>query len=73
MKFLLMILNLLILESHPSRGAWIEIAGDLEVGKVVRRRTPRGVRGLKLVVRFDAFPFPRGRTPRGVRGLKWHR
>ena len=36
-----------LLESHPSRGAWIEIARLLRDGGSTQRRTPRGVRGLK--------------------------
>ncbi len=34
--------------SHPSRGAWIEIAPDERARGQVPRRTPHGVRGLKL-------------------------
>ena len=57
------------LESHPTRGAWIETAYELEEEWDREGRTPPGVRGLKLspaaiVVR------PQGRTPPGVRGLK---
>ena len=33
--------------SHPSRGAWIEIAGTV-MQNVLPRRTPHGVRGLKF-------------------------
>ena len=34
------------------------------------RRTPHGVRGLKLKV-LNLFPRCPGRTPHGVRGLKY--
>ena len=37
-------------ESHPSRGAWIEIIVHGAVNKALIRRTPRGVRGLKFGV-----------------------
>ena len=56
-------------ESHPSRGAWIEIAGNHTVDQVFGSRTPRGVRGLKFVGQAGILA-DRGRTPRGVRGLK---
>ena len=35
-----------------------------------RRRTPRGVRGLKYFMLYDN-PSLSSRTPRGVRGLKF--
>ena len=38
-------------------------------GTMSRRRTPRGVRGLKFVLFLYIAGRP-GRTPRGVRGLK---
>ena len=58
-----------IWESHPARGAWIEI-DLLQAGNyITRRRTPQGVRGLKFV---DASVLVQNdrRTPQGVRGLK---
>ena len=55
--------------SHPSRGAWIEIA-LWQLGPYVRRRrTPHGVRGLKSCLRY-VVPPRFCRTPHGVRGLK---
>ena len=36
-------------KSHPSRGAWIEIANVRNMKFNQRGRTPRGVRGLKYV------------------------
>ena len=36
-----------IFESHPSRGAWIEISNWRRIGIAPKSRTPRGVRGLK--------------------------
>ena len=35
-------------ESHPARGAWIEIFLHFAKSLLERRRTPHGVRGLKL-------------------------
>ena len=35
------------IESHPTMGAWIEIASALFVSAVALGRTPRWVRGLK--------------------------
>ena len=37
----------IVAESHPSRGAWIEIAEFTNVYQEPRGRTPHGVRGLK--------------------------
>ena len=60
------------MQSHPTRGAWIEIESFGTVKNTVTGRTPHGVRGLKF------FHHPGGcgsyhvrRTPHGVRGLKW--
>ena len=57
-------------ESHPARGAWIEI--NLEIVDFIRTasRTPQGVRGLKSSPRL-ACQLAGRRTPQGVRGLKW--
>ena len=38
-----------IIESHPVRGAWIEITSERKKSFEVGRRTPSGVRGLKFV------------------------
>ena len=56
-------------ESHPARGAWIEI--DLIDPKPQdnRSRTPQGVRGLKYQYP-DYAMADESRTPQGVRGLK---
>ena len=35
-------------QSHPARGAWIEILKDTAYGSGWDSRTPHGVRGLKL-------------------------
>ena len=40
--------RLLSRRSHPSRGAWIEMPTHKVTGKRQGRRTPHGVRGLKL-------------------------
>ena len=37
--------------SHPSRGAWIEITLQQLLQPGAARRTPRGVRGLKWMMR----------------------
>ena len=59
-------------QSHPSRGAWIEIG----FGEMLRERrigrTPHGVRGLKFEWRGTQV-VPLCRTPHGVRGLKYPR
>ena len=58
------------MESHPARGAWIEISGAGRAPYRASGRTPQGVRGLKS----DFFHPHRGngrRTPQGVRGLKY--
>ena len=56
--------------SHPSRGAWIEIKENEDDGFIEARRTPRGVRGLKLSSQIYRPSSITSRTPRGVRGLK---
>ena len=58
-------------QSHPSRGAWIEIGGGQPMRKQLIGRTPRGVRGLKLLQLTAEKTVCNGRTPRGVRGLKF--
>ena len=58
------------LKSHPSRGAWIEIASLTPSPPQSSGRTPHGVRGLKLR-HFGNLPDTLGRTPHGVRGLKY--
>ena len=55
--------------SHPARGAWIEIRTMDPRVRGEARRTPHGVRGLKLYDDIDA-DIVAGRTPHGVRGLK---
>ena len=63
--------------SHPTRGAWIEIILNIEISdehrRVARRhrRTPPGVRGLKLQATHIVEPMQSRRTPPGVRGLKF--
>ena len=43
-------------KSHPTMGAWIEIAVCRIVIKIVCSRTPRWVRGLKLAcVKYNAL------------------
>ena len=58
------------MRSLPSRGAWIEIpaGGGLPVGQ--SGRSPRGERGLKLLVGAVGLLTLR-RSPRGERGLKF--
>ena len=57
-------------QSHPARGAWIEISGPLLNFHLASGRTPRGVRGLKFLPTVLPHPSSR-RTPRGARGLKY--
>ena len=57
------------LVSHPSRGAWIEIAHGLCAPDHRHSRTPRGVRGLKWNY-YDYVDTLRGRTPPGGGGIK---
>ena len=48
--------------SHPTMGAWIEIAKHLYSYKVATRRTPRWVRGLKsfttAINKYPTFVAP---------------
>ena len=57
------------LQSHPTRGAWIEIVRAPGGSPARRGRTPHGVRGLKFRNRAQLRHDVR-RTPHGVRGLK---
>ena len=52
-------------------GAWIEIDVLNDTLSPFVGRTPRWVRGLKLVKHNLQAPCPHGRTPRWVRGLKF--
>ena len=70
MKFPVEPLMLIPSQSHPSRGAWIEIDWEWHKLGGGRGRTPRGVRGLKLSESLLHLPEGPCRTPRGVRGLK---
>ena len=56
--------------SHPARGAWIEIAVQPLPRLKAVRRTPQGVRGLKLIRKRGEAHAAGRRTPQGVRGLK---
>ena len=69
LKYQLVVLVSVTQESHPSRGAWIEIRRVGGVGASAASRTPRGVRGLKSPPPPTERALSR-RTPRGVRGLK---
>ena len=44
-------------QSHPVRGAWIEIEAGKEVTAVMCCRTPSGVRGLKLLIIVSSSDF----------------
>ena len=59
------------MESHPSRGAWIEILPCSASNARTPSRTPHGVRGLKSLQVRATPRLTRRRTPHGVRGLKF--
>ena len=56
-------------QSHPARGAWIEMVALSPEKKIPNGRTPHGVRGLKYWMEY-VVANGLGRTPHGVRGLK---
>ena len=58
-------------QSHPARGAWIEISQVIPIATSRSGRTPHGVRGLKLAYNMLPLFASGGRTPHGVRGLKY--
>ena len=64
------ILSSCLKESHPVRGAWIEILRLISIYYLQVCRTPSGVRGLKFDF-FHCLCLLFCRTPSGVRGLKW--
>ena len=53
-------------ESHPSRGAWIEISGLRARTATGSRRTPHGVRGLKYEVVAEPHPCRTSHPSRGA-------
>ena len=55
-------------ESHPARGAWIEV-NPTAIFSVGKCRTPQGVRGLKLCTSLTLKKWILSHTA-GVRGLK---
>ena len=59
-----------VFESHPARGAWIEMGLRAIHFFSAACRTPQGVRGLKLLTTFALHWGGNRRTPQGVRGLK---
>ena len=53
-------------KSHPSRGAWIEIPLACLSDSPSHRRTPHGVRGLKLAELLAAEPTAESHPSRGA-------
>ena len=56
-------------ESHPSRGAWIEIVADLRDAYNRGSHPSRGA-WIEISHTITAHNQPLSRTPHGVRGLK---
>ena len=52
--------------SHPTMGAWIEIKRQMETKKSGFCRTPRWVRGLKLLFRAKMMPCVRSHPTMGA-------
>ena len=52
--------------SHPSRGAWIEMAGNAHGLQGGARRTPHGVRGLKSAIQQHTRPHHASHPSRGA-------
>ena len=71
LKFFQLDLSDLLVASHPTMGAWIEIIYHIQSPVFVRCRTPRWVRGLKSSVSIRPCNNASRRTPRWVRGLKF--
>ena len=55
-----------IMQSHPARGAWIEIALKLLKRHIWQSRTPQGVRGLKCMGRRLANMSSKSHPARGA-------
>ena len=53
-------------KSHPSRGAWIEMRLRTAAVPRVTRRTPHGVRGLKLRLIDEIMPVLKSHPSRGA-------
>ncbi len=53
-------------ESHPARGAWIEIPPPEPTCSECLRRTPRGVRGLKLLDALCSQRIQKSHPARGA-------
>ncbi len=58
------------MESHLTRGAWIEITDRQPSKSLKYRRTSHEVRGLKLIHRGQGYSSGIRRTSHEVRGLK---
>ena len=56
--------------SQPSWAAWIEMECAAEQIRERDRRSPLGLRGLKLCNADNGSKRQRGRSPLGLRGLK---
>ena len=59
-----------MLESHPSRGGWIEMISDAVDTLGAKGPTPHGVGGLKFLEML-CKTYPVCPTPHGVGGLKY--
>ena len=70
LKYVTVLLFQLLVKSHPTMGAWIEIKSVKVIMLSNASRTPRRVRGLKWDLLFRNKLSNRCRTPRWVRGLK---
>ena len=66
MKLPLLNVILLMLMSHPSRGAWIEMMLPTVSCTAAAGRTPRGVRGLKSAWLHGRHPRSRSHPSRGA-------
>ena len=70
LKYINKLTSDVVFESHPARGAWIEMQIRRLWLTIMLSRTPQGVRGLKCPGNRQVCGS-QGRTPQGVRGLKF--
>ena len=60
-----------LLLSRPSRGAWIEIATDIDGSRIAVTSRPSRGAWIEIPTCCRTVLASRGRAPRGARGLKY--
>ena len=59
------------MESHPARGAWIEISSAMDDIQGELKSHPARGAWIEIIALLSYSSAAKSRTPQGVRGLKW--